>query len=540
MPALSKADHSISPPVVTIPRSYNAAHDLIERNLAAGLGGKIAYIDDTGSYRYDELARRVDRASNVLTSLGIGMETRIMLCLLDSIEFPAAFLGAIKAGVVPIAANTLLTTDDYRFMLEDSRARALIVSADLLPKFEPIFAELPFLEQVIVSGQDSVSATNAPGRVHWQSLIADAATEFHPAPTTCDDVCFWLYSSGSTGKPKGTVHLHSSLIQTAELYAKPVLGIRQDDVVFSAAKLFFAYGLGNALTFPLSVGATTVLMAQRPTPEAVFRVLRKHKPTIFYGVPTLIGAMLASSDLLPSDQTALRVSVSAGEALPAELGRRWREHFGSDILDGIGSTEMLHIFMSNRPGAVRYGTTGKPVPGYEVRLVDEVGKAVAPGELGELQIKGPSSASHYWNQRAKSQATFVGEWTRAGDKYSVDADGYFTYGGRSDDMLKVSGMYVSPFEVEAALMTHADVLEAAVVGDFDAGHLVKPRAFIVTKPGVSASEQLADALKLHVKDRLAPFKYPRWVEFVDALPKTATGKIQRFKLRTRAAQRTNQ
>ena len=258
MPALSKADHSISPPVVTIPRSYNAAHDLIERNLAAGLGGKIAYIDDTGSYRYDELARRVDRASNVLTSLGIGMETRIMLCLLDSIEFPAAFLGAIKAGVVPIAANTLLTTDDYRFMLEDSRARALIVSADLLPKFEPIFAELPFLEQVIVSGQDSVSATNAPGRVHWQSLIADAATEFHPAPTTCDDVCFWLYSSGSTGKPKGTVHLHSSLIQTAELYAKPVLGIRQDDVVFSAAKLFFAYGLGNALTFPLSVGATTV------------------------------------------------------------------------------------------------------------------------------------------------------------------------------------------------------------------------------------------------------------------------------------------
>ncbi len=540
MPALSKADHSTSPPVVSVPRSYNAAHDLIERNLAAGLGGKIAYIDDSGSYRFDELAQRVDRAANVLTSLGIGMETRIMLCLLDSIEFPTAFLGAIKAGVVPIAVNTLLTTDDYRFMLEDSRARALIVSEQLLSKFEPILAGLPFLEHVIVSGQDPISAPGGSGCLHWQSLVADAACGFDPAPTTCDDVCFWLYSSGSTGKPKGTVHLHSSLIQTAELYAKPVLGICRDDVVFSAAKLFFAYGLGNALTFPLSVGATAILMAERPTPEAVFGILRNHQPSIFYGVPTLIGAMLASPDLPSSDQTALRVSVSAGEALPAELGRRWREHFGSDILDGIGSTEMLHIFMSNRPGAVRYGTTGKPVPGYQVRLVDEDGKPVAPGELGELQINGPSSASQYWNQRARSKATFVGEWTRAGDKYSMDADGYFIYGGRSDDMLKVSGMYVSPFEVEAALMTHADVLEAAVVGDFDAGNLVKPRAFVVTKPGVAASEQLADALKLHVKDRLAPFKYPRWVEFVEALPKTATGKIQRFKLRGRAEPGTSQ
>jgi benzoate-CoA ligase len=540
VPALSRTDHSVSPPVVSVPRSYNAAHDLIERNLVAGLGDKIAYIDDNASYRYDDLAQRVDRASNALTSLGIGMETRVMLCLFDSIDFPAAFLGAIKAGIVPVAANTLLTTDDYRFMLEDSRARALIVSAKLLPKFEPILAGMPFLEHIIVSAPDPVSATNAPGSLHWQSLIADAATGFDAAPTTCDDVCFWLYSSGSTGTPKGTVHLHSSLIQTAELYAKPVLGICRDDVVFSAAKLFFAYGLGNALTFPLSVGATTVLMRQRPTPEAVFGVLREHQPTIFYGVPTLIGAMLANPDLPTREQVALRVSVSAGEALPAELGHRWREHFGSDILDGIGSTEMLHIFMSNRPGEVRYGTTGKPVPGYEVRLVDEHGNVVAPGELGELQIKGPTSAPYYWNQRARSRATFVGEWTRAGDKYSVDADGYYTYGGRSDDMLKVSGMFVSPFEVEAALMTHADVLEAAVVGDFDGGNLVKPRAYVVTKPGVTPSDQLADALKLHVKDRLAPFKYPRWVEFVEALPKTATGKIQRFKLRMRTAQGTSQ
>ncbi len=539
MPALSKADHSISPPVVTIPRRYNAAHDLVERNLAAGRGEKIAYIDDAGSYSYAELAQRVNRAGNALRSLGIGMEARVMLCLLDSIEFPAAFLGAIKAGIVPIATNTLLTTDDYRFMLDDSRARVLVVSAELLPRFEPILADMPFLEHVIVSGPDSGSQSPGPARHHWQSLMDDATTGFEPAATTCDDVCFWLYSSGSTGTPKGTVHLHSSLIQTAELYARPVLGITENDVVFSAAKLFFAYGLGNALTFPLSVGATTVLMAQRPTPVAVFRILVQHHPSVFYGVPTLVGAMLASPELPPREQLALRVSVSAGEALPAELGRRWCEHFGGDILDGIGSTEMLHIFMSNRPGAVRYGTTGQPVPGYDVRLVDEGGNEVEPGQLGELQIKGPSSAACYWNQRARSQATFVGEWTRAGDKYSCDADGYYTYGGRSDDMLKVSGMYVSPFEVEAALMSHTDVLEAAVVGDVDSRNLVKPRAFIVTKPGVAGSEQLALDLKAHVKDRLAPFKYPRWVDFVEALPKTATGKIQRFKLRARGATGTN-
>ncbi len=529
MPALSRADHSTSPPVISIPRDYNAAHDLIERNLTAGRGDRIAYIDDAGSYSYAALAERANRAADTLTSLGLEMESRVLVCLLDNIEFPAVFLGAIKAGIVPIAANTLLTSDDYRFMLEDSRARALVVSAELMPKFEPIVDDLPFLEHVIVSGAD------AAGRLHLQTLMSDAMVQFDPAPTTCDDVCFWLYSSGSTGTPKGTVHLHSSLIQTAELYARPVLGIGENDVVFSAAKLFFAYGLGNALTFPLAVGATTVLMAERPTPAAVFERLKQHQPTIFYGVPTLFGAMLASPGLPSRDEVAMRVCASAGEALPADLGRRWSEHFGSEILDGIGSTEMLHIFISNRPGQVRYGTTGQPVPGYELRLVDEHGDAVEPGELGELQVKGPTSASHYWNQRLRSLRTFIGEWTRTGDKYSVDADGYYVYGGRSDDMLKVSGMYVSPFEVEAALMTHADVLEAAVVGDFDEQNLVKPRAFVVTKPGVAASGELADALKNHVKDRLAPFKYPRWIDFTDELPKTATGKIQRFKLRSRGA-----
>jgi len=522
---LSRADHSVSPPTVAIPRDYNAAYDLIERNLAAGRADKIAYIDDTGRYSYGELAQRVNRAANALVSLGLGMEDRIMLAHLDTIDFPSVFLGAIKAGIVPIAANTLLTTADYRIMLEDSRARALVVSESLLPAFEPILKTAPFLEQVIVSGKDS------RGHVHLQPLLQKSADRIEPAPTTCDDVCFWLYSSGSTGAPKGTVHVHSSLIHTAELYARPILGIREADVVFSAAKLFFAYGLGNALTFPLSVGATTILMAERPTPAAVFRRLREQRPTIFYGVPTLFGAMLASPDLPKKDEVALRICASAGEALPADIGRRWAARFGVDILDGIGSTEMLHIFLSNRPGEVRYGTTGKPVPGYRIRLVDEEGREVGVDEIGELQISGPTSAAYYWNKRARSLETFLGPWTRAGDKYTRDRDGYYTYCGRSDDMLKVSGMYVSPFEVEAALVTHPDVLEAAVVGAADEQQLVKPKAYVVTRPGVAGTPALADALKQHVKDRLAPFKYPRWIEFIPELPKTATGKIQRFRLR---------
>ena len=527
MPGFSSVDHSVSPPNVSIPHDYNATYDLVERNLVAGRGGKTAYVDDQGRYTYAELAERVNRAAYALTGLGLEMESRVMLAHLDTIDFASVFLGAIKAGIVPVTANTLLTTADYKFMLEDSRVRALIVSEALLPAFQPLLNDLPFLKHVIVSGKD------AHGHLHLQQLMSRAATAFAPAPTTADDICFWLYSSGSTGTPKGAVHIHSSLIQTAELYAKPILGIRESDIVFSAAKLFFAYGLGNALTFPLAVGATAVLMAERPTPAAVFKRLKEHRPTIFYCVPTLYGALLGSPDLPRKEELGLRVCTSAGEALPAELGRRWTEHFGVEILDGIGSTEMLHIFISNRPGEVRYGTTGKPVPGYQIRLVDEQGKEVAIGEIGELQINGPTSAIHYWGNRARTLSTFVGPWTRAGDKYTQDADGYYTYGGRSDDMMKVSGMYVSPFEVEAALMTHPDVLEAAVIGVADEQNLIKPKAFIVTKPGVAAAPALADSLKSHVKDRLAPYKYPRWVEFVAELPKTATGKIQRFKLRSR-------
>jgi benzoate-CoA ligase len=512
-------------PIIEFPPVYNAAADLIDRNLTPTRAGKIAIHDDRGSYSYANVAERVNRFANALTGLGICMEQRILLCLHDSIDFPSAFLGAIKAGIIPVAVNTLLTTKDYDFMLRDSRAQVLVVSEALLNTFQPILAGQPYLKHVIVSGE------NAGDYLRMSDLMAAASTEFKAAPTCCDDACFWLYSSGSTGAPKGTVHRHSSLLYTAELYAKPVLGIEESDTVYSAAKLFFAYGLGNGLTFPFSVGATTVLMAERPTPASVARILRTYRPTIFYGVPTLYGAMLASPDMPRREETALRRCTSAGEALPADIGRRWSEAMGVDILDGIGSTEMLHIFLSNRPGEIRYGTTGKPVPGYQIKIVGENDVEVAPGEIGELQVRGPTSASYYWNNLEKTRHTFLGPWTRSGDKYVQTEDGYFTYCGRSDDMLKVSGIYVSPFEVEASLCSHAAVLEVAVVGSADVDELVKPKAYVVLRPGQSPSAELTAALQQHVKSQLAPYKYPRWIEFIEELPKTATGKIQRFKLR---------
>jgi benzoate-CoA ligase len=517
---LSQADHSTSPPRVEIPRDYNAAHDLLARN--ASRAAKPAFIDATtgSALTYGELTQQAHRFANALRARGFQPESRVLMAMLDTPEWPVVFLGCILAGVVPIAANTLLTAPDFEFMLRDSRAQGLFVSKALLPAFDGIVGKLPSLRTVIVAGfegPDSVAGMVAAGDARQQV-----------AATCSDDACFWLYSSGSTGTPKGTVHLHGHLIQTAELYGRGVLGIREDDVVYSAAKLFFAYGLGNALTFPMSVGATTVLLPSRPTPDSVFGVLKKFQPTIFYGVPTLYAALLADANRPKKADLNLRVCTSAGEALPAEIGKRWTAEYGCEILDGIGSTEMLHIFLSNRPGAVRYGTTGQAVPGYELRIVGDDGRECGVGEIGELQISGPSAALMYWNNRAKTKATFAGEWTRSGDKYTRDADGYYTYGGRSDDMLKVGGIYVSPFEVEASLMTHAAVLEAAVIGVADSDELVKPKAYVVLKPGQPASE--AD-LQQHVKNQLAPYKYPRWIEFVPELPKTATGKIQRFKLR---------
>ena len=536
---LSTADHRAAeqichPPQINIRRRYNAAHDLLARN--AAWPEKPAFINaisgDTLSY--GELTRQSYQFANALRLLGFAPESRVLIAMLDTQDWPVVFLGCILAGVVPVAANTLLTTADFEFMLRDSRAQGLVVSKALLPAFEPLMGNIDSLKTVVVAGE-SETADSAPNSLTNHALAhliwRQAATEniaVEVFDSCADDACFWLYSSGSTGAPKGTVHLHSHLIQTAELYGRGVLGIQHSDVVYSAAKLFFAYGLGNALTFPMSVGATTVLLPSRPTPVDVFIILKDFQPTIFYGVPTLYAALLADPARPAKTDINLRICTSAGEALPAELGRQFSAAYGVEILDGIGSTEMLHIFLSNRPGAVRYGTTGQAVPGYQLRIVGDDGKDCAVGEIGELHISGPTSAIMYWNNRAKTKATFAGDWTKSGDKYTLSADGYYTYGGRSDDMLKVGGIYVSPFEVEACLMAHPAVLEVAVIGVKDADDLVKPKAYVVLKSGQTAS---ADELKSHVRQHLAAYKYPRWIDFLSELPKTATGKIQRFKLR---------
>jgi benzoate-CoA ligase family protein len=512
-----------------IPRIYNFAAEILAGNLAAGRAGKPAFIAPQGSLTYGELAARADRFGQMLLGLGIEREQRVLLCMLDTLDWPVAFLGTIKAGAVAVPVNTLLTEEDYRFMLADSRAHVLVVSDALYPKFAGLMADSPDLKQVIVSG------VNGHGHKRLADLLAAAAEAPVAAPTTRDDIAFWLYTSGSTGKPKAAVHVHADLRLSNDLYGHPILELTESDRIYSVAKLFFAYGLGNALTFPMSVGATTILLPDRPTPDLVADILRKHAVTAFFGVPTFYAAFLANAAAPQRSELKLRRCVSAGEALPPDVGRRWSERYGVDILDGLGSTEMLHIFLSNRPGDVKYGTSGKPVPGYEVKLVGDDGNPVKQGELGELLVCGPTSAIMYWNNREQSRFTFLGEWTRSGDKYIEDEQGYFVYCGRRDDMLKVSGLYVSPFEVEGALQTHPDVLEAAVVAGHDVDGLVKPKAFVVLKDPGKASDAMARTLQEHVKAKLAPFKYPRWIEFRSDLPKTATGKIQRFKLRDHPA-----
>jgi benzoate-CoA ligase len=523
-----QADAAERAPRADVPRDYNFAADILDRNLKAGRASKSAFIDARGIWTYGQLADRVARFATALRTCGVRREERVLLCMLDTIDWPTAFLGCLKAGVVAVPVNTLMTEDDYRFMLADSRARLLVVSDALYPKFEKLIKECPDLEHVVVSGE------KAFGHHKFEDLIATSKPDPATAATRRDDIAFWLYTSGSTGKPKGAVHLHGDLKLTDDLYGGPYLNITEKDVCYSVAKLFFAYGLGNALTFPMSVGATTVLMADRPTPDGVTALLRQHPVTVFYAVPTFYAAFLASASAPQKSETKLRCCVSAGEALPADVGKRWLDRYGVDILDGIGSTEMLHIFLSNRAGEVKYGTTGKPVPGYDCKLVDDDGLSVKKGEMGELLIKGPTSAILYWNNREQSRNTFLGEWTRSGDKYVEDEEGYFVYCGRRDDMLKVSGLYVSPFEVEGALLTHPDVLEAAVVAWPDADELIKPKAFVVLKAPDKAGDVMSRALQEHVKAVLAPYKYPRWIEFRSDLPKTATGKIQRFKLRAEA------
>jgi benzoate-CoA ligase len=517
--------------IETAPERFNFAQHLIDRNAARA--DKTAYLDDAGALRYADLADGIRRLAATLGPLGLRREERVLLCAHDTTDWPVAFLGCLYAGVVPVAVNTLLGPSDYAYMLDHARARAVIVSHALLPTMTSAIAQSASAPETLIVSRAPADAALPAGARRFEDLLAGAVvTDVNgPVATGRDDIAFWLYSSGSTGKPKGTVHTHGNLFATAATYGAHVLGLVESDVTFSAAKLFFAYGLGNALTFPLSVGATVILMAERPTPEAVFKRLTERQPTVFFGVPTLYAGMLASPSLPPRDAVRLRRCASAGEALPREIGERFDAHFGCPILDGIGSTEMLHIFLSNAPGALRYGTSGRPVPGYELQLLDENGSAVGAGEVGDLYVKGDSSALMYWGNREKSRATFLGGWTRTGDKYVRDAEGWYTYAGRSDDMLKVSGQYVSPFEVESCLMEHELVLEAALIGITDEDGLTKSKAFVVLKEGVDPSDMLAVEIKRFVKERLAPHKYPRRIDFILELPKTPTGKIQRFKLR---------
>jgi len=508
---------------VTEPLNLSAV--LLDEHLAAGRGDRPALRYEGARLSYRDVSRLVARVGSALRSLGVDMEDRVALLLPDSPEFVATFLGAIRIGAVPVTLSTYLTGGDYAELLADCRARVLVAHASVMPRVASIRRVLPHLRHVVIAGGDRGDD------VGFDEITRAQPDELVPEATTADDMAFWQYSSGTTGRPKAVVHLHGPAVAPADLHGTHVVGMRADDRVLSVAKLFFSYGLGASLLIPFRHGASTILLPARPAPGLVFETIARERPTLFYAVPTAYAALLAVPESERQDLSSLRRCISAGEALPAPLFERWRARFGLEILDGIGSTEIGYIAISNFPGRTRPGTSGQVVPGYEARVQRADGEPAAVDEVGDLLVRGPSTAAFYWRRRAATKHTFRGEWVFTGDRYSVDADGYYTNHGRSDDLLRVSGHWVSPLEVESVLLRHAAVRECAVVARADGDGLIKPCAYVVCADGAAAAPALAEELKAFVKDALAPYKYPRWIEFIPELPKTSTGKIQRYRLR---------
>ncbi len=509
---------------VNLPDVYNAATTFVDENIKRGRGSKVAIYYQGQEITYQEFCENVNRTGNALQTLGIEIENRVLVILPDSPEFAYSFFGAIKIGAVAVPINPWMFAKDYEYLINDSRARAIIVHESTLPEIEKIWHNTPFLKHVLVVG-------TARGKsVSYASLIAKASDQLEAAKTLKDDVCFWGYTSGSTGNPKGAVHLQHDMITITDLFVEPVLGMNENDLCFSASKMFFSYGLGNSLYFPMRFGASTVLWPEKPDPEKILQVIDKYKPTIFFSVPTLFARFLRIEKKYDLD--SLRICLSSGEPLPPAIFHQWKERTGLELLDVVGSTEATHDFLANRPGRAKAGSSGEVTPAFEAKIVDDEGHEVPIGEVGNLMVKGDANAPFYWNKHEQTKRMMQGEWLKTGDTYYRDTEGYYWYCGRSDDMMKVGGLWVSPIEIENTLLEHPAVLESGVVASEDADGLLKPKAYILLKSEYKASEQLKIDLQNHVKSKLQPYKYPRWIEFVDDLPKTVTGKIQRFRLRS--------
>ena len=517
---------------LNLPRQFNAAEHFVDRNVAEGRGDKTAILFEDQAVTYGQLMENVNRVANVLTTLGVGMESRVMLLLRDTPEMLYSFYGVIKAGAVAIPTNILMKAPDFLYMLNDSRAPVLIVDQVFLPEIEKILDQAVFLKSVLVCGDQDHD------HLAFDKLVEGAATDFTAAATTCDDAAFWLYSGRNPEKLMGAVHHQSHMVYCAEAYARGILDMSADDRAMGSF-LFFAYGLGNGAYFPFAVGATTILISHPPKPELFYEDLIKYRPTIFFTVPTLLGALADYKKSCQHDGVDLppvknlRTCVSSAEILSPEIYKRFKQEFNIEILEGTGSTELCHIFLSNKFGDVKPGSTGKPVPGYHMRLLDDDGNPVGPNQIGNLQVRGGSTASVYWNQREETRCNMLGEWFVTGDRYRVDEDGYYYFRGRSDDMLRVGGKWLAPQEVEKTLNQHKAVAESAVVGYQDKDDLIKPYAFIVLKPDAAPSDSLKEDIQEFVRDRIATYKYPRWIEFANSIPKTSGGKVQRFVLQER-------